>query len=298
MLPSSVLPDTPFIMDRSAYVRHYRDLEHRLKVPPMTYPAFRDTLNLPQDLQSEQDITRYRRLLQMLISHHHEDSRDVFVPCSTGVMVKASTLYGRSEIFLRAFATRLMSIIHPSFWDLEDGLAQFGLRDRVNFSSFEGCARAIHEDIHGPDRVARSADLFQCYCETLPLLPIHGWHQLDLLRFIPRDHERRRSSELSESSMYCRILPEIVAPSEILRPDLEGIAWTQRASSLIPSGQRLLVAHLGYGVPSVDEVVSHLFNSTRLLPESDICRLRLSISRSLLLEWRSIIRIVVTFWPI
>jgi hypothetical protein len=276
MLPSSIFSESlfEFMANRSERVRYCLALE-RLGVSPMSYRAFRDNLRLPTDLQSEQDISRYRSLLRILIGHHEDDPRDVLVPCTTGVMVKSSTLYGRSEIFLQAFATRPQCIIHPGFEVLESGLAQFGLRDQINFRSFEDCARAVHEDTLGPDRVARSAALFQCYSETLPIqvLPLArraiywtaDWHRLDSLRFIPRDNERRRSATFSQSSTYCKHLPEVVAPSEVVRADLEGIAWTQRALSLMPSGDILPLAYPQYGVPSVEEVVGPFFRHSQLL---------------------------------
>ena len=55
-------------------------------------------------------------------------------------------------------------------------------------------------------------------------------------------------------------LPLIVSPDEVLRPEFESVAWTQRALLLEGPSERLTVANLQFGVPSGHEVVRRLFS--------------------------------------
>ena len=146
---------------------------------------------------------------------------------------------------------------------MEARLLPVGLKvhSMLDLETFLLCATSIHEDISGADRAQRAQLVFQAYCEDLPLRVGIGeemWKELDGMRFIPREPVRHRGLRLDEFSEYTRPLPPVVSPSEILLPQYEALAWTQRALLTTTPPDRILVAHPKLGKPSIPEVVSSL----------------------------------------
>jgi sacsin len=259
VLPFKATPSIamPFVSFESNIVAYSPALVNHLHVRPMGFSIFRDCLTIPSRL-SEGNTHDYRRLLDLLISSRLEDPRDVVVPNALGSMVPSSTLYSRlNTLFLQAFQTRPEKLIHADFRHLESGLSGFGLKTQMSFASFKVCVTAIHEDVDGENRVQRARSLFSWYNNELPIHTAGdytSWRELDNLRFIPRHEIRHRTMSLYMDT-YARTLPDLVAPNEIVRPEFEAIAWTQRALFQQRPSERLLIADLSLGVPSVFEVV-------------------------------------------
>lgn len=257
MLPSGVDGDMviPFLRNPGTYVEFHSGLRE-LKIKSITFADLRADLALPPRL-SPQDLPRYRRLLMVMVCHSTTGPK-LLVPDSTGSMVPVDRLYAHSEfVFLNAFETRPHFFVHDSIRDLELQLSQFGLHTEVNQSTFISCAQALHEDTRGPRRLERAKVVFAWYSCVLPMrVREHTWWRgLDDLRFIPRSSIRHRVLPF-DTTPYVTALEELVSPAEVLRPDQEAVAWTQRGIFLSEPDRRLFVADLALGVPPVSSVVS------------------------------------------
>lgn len=258
MLPTGVLAEMaiPFLRTPRTYVLHNSTIRDTLKIKPLTFAELRAHLVLPKTLPTN-DLDKYKQLLRVSISHDRSGN-NLLVPDSSREMVSAGTLYARSQpVFVAAFLTRQHYFIHASFADLESALDHYGLTVGIDLPSFEACARVLHEDISGYRRVERAEIVYRCYNDHLPVRvgDVKWWRRLDSLRFIPRHGVRHRSTSFDPIA-YTGALPSLVSPKEVLRPDQEAVAWTQRGFFQSPPDLRLLVADIALGVPSVKEVVS------------------------------------------
>lgn len=260
MLPREVARDVAVRFMGIPFVEYHSTLVH-LHVQPLSYYQFRDQLKLPRIL-SQNDLPVYERLLETILDNRESDSRDILIPNGNRVLVESSNLYSRDPLFVAAFGTSTERLILERFRHLEIRLHSFGLTRQVDLDLdiFKTCATSIHEDILGMNRVERAGAVFQAYGEDLPMCIRSNrqslWHQLDYLQFIPRDNVRQRSMMVLGDSKYVKPLPNVVAPSEVVRLEFEAIAWTQRALFLIPPDERVLLANRDLGKPSVGEVVS------------------------------------------
>jgi hypothetical protein len=143
--------------------------------------------------------------------------------------------------------------------DMQSGLFQFGLEHTINVDTFKACAEAIARDVGGQDLLRRAATVFQFYSTRLPMLVggnRHRWRELDGIRFIPASPQRRQNVSWSEEFAPATSGNALHSPEQMLRPELQGIAWTQRALFRVEPSQNLLVADLELGVPTPREVVS------------------------------------------
>jgi hypothetical protein len=234
----------------------------RLGVQPLTIPKFRDLLQIPLTL-ALRDHFDYKRLLQCLITNRLYDSRPVLVPSGDLVLVEPGQLYDRRvPLFRAALQTRPRMFVHVNFSELEDQLSFYGLKRRPDVETWRECATVIDQDITGHHREERADTVYQYYCDELRLnTPQIGhrtsytWDQFDSLRFIPRDPAPFRSIQ-SQSTLHVSTLPSVVAPVDVVRPGLEPIVWTRRASCFSPPSRRLLLDNMKFGLPTVPEVVS------------------------------------------
>lgn len=255
-----------FLQSPSLYTAYSYFLEHVFKVEPLSFQNFRDHLQrgLPKNsILPQADIVRYKSILVLFTEHYDQDNRDIIVPNSNRVLENHCNLYPRSEpLFVDAFQTRQQHLVHPDFQDLEHALQQrFRLRREMDFASFKACVAVIDEDRDGDRRIERATRLYRWYCESLPteLRGSNRWRDLDSFHFIPPIPVQRSAPYdlMSYVRPSVREL-QLASPGEVLRPEHEAIAWTQRAS-FAPSDS-LLYADIALGVPSsIEVVIAHLF---------------------------------------
>ncbi|KAH7922298.1 hypothetical protein BV22DRAFT_1094899 [Leucogyrophana mollusca] len=240
---------------------HKTDLV-RLSVAPWTMGHLCAQLRLSHNTTIlPSDASVYKKLLRAMLSSIRVNP-SLLVPNSDFVLVPPSELYARSSpIFLAAFETQPWRFVHQSFNSLEHRLASSGLHVNVDFKTFKTAVSAIDNDCRETDvGVQRVRPLVSYYCQEMAIA-LGGrsslWRKLDAFRWIPR-RLVRRGSVTFDTSRYERPFGKLVTALESLRPELEGVAWTQRAVPDFPADARMLIADPGFGVPSTDEVVEHL----------------------------------------
>ncbi|TFY61483.1 hypothetical protein EVG20_g7038 [Dentipellis fragilis] len=270
--PGTILP---FLHSPDTFIGYNVTLEHNLKLLPLTLQALHSshlTIYPGQHLSGRQ-LQLYHRLLVILLNApNNQTFTNVLVPNTAGTLVGANELYARSvSIFAAAFETRSESFVHHTYGGLERMLSVFGLHATLDFESFVICARAIDGDIddpiHGITCMRRATQLFALYQSHALALEVGGnnshWRRLDDLRFIPRNQTRCPSAllvlpDFDPAQYGLKHISDLVSPSQIVRPDLESVAWSQRGLFPAAPDQRLLLADLQLGVPSVSEVIDHL----------------------------------------
>jgi hypothetical protein len=268
MLPQRVAVNVvrPFLTELA--ICEHSSILNDLGKQAMTFSELRDRLSIPDRLEGDDQIGSYHRLLEMIIDRRVEDFRPPMVPNRLGDMVFPSELYSSTrEVFIAAFAAQPNRFIHTRFTNQQSSLVRFGLRNTVDLETFLTCARAFHLDDTSPDRFNRAVVLFNWYNDHLPreaanltTLPA-TWRELDELTFIPAHRERRRG--IMWSTDYVDRLEEdaLRSPGSMLRPEHQGIAWTQRFLFAVEPSRLLLFADTLLGVPTAKNVVSNLFSS-------------------------------------
>ncbi|KAG7085716.1 hypothetical protein E1B28_003260 [Marasmius oreades] len=214
-------------------------------------------LQLPHILNPG-DIEPYKSLLRLVLQGNY--SGLILLPNDENrVMTATAFLCAHDPLFLAAFPDD--RFCHEQFKEFESRLQKHGLKVRqdLSVSLFTECAQAFHANLRNDPgtRMDRAHTLFRTFCEDLPLhagsRPL--WGGLDSLRFIPSANERgQRSRWRNRITQH----PTIASPREVIRDDLAGIAWSQRAFFATSPHQRILLAHPNLGVPTVSEVVAHL----------------------------------------
>ncbi|KAI0919873.1 hypothetical protein AcV5_001825 [Taiwanofungus camphoratus] len=208
------------------------------------------------------DVPSYQQLLSLILRYTWQSGvAPIRVPNSLLELVKPDTLYARSELlFQAAFLTRPQYFLHQEFAVYESSLHPLGLHHKPDFAAFKKCVEVLHED-DGPNKLERANQLYEWYQELPTQIGAQKglWQQLAAYRFIPCDPTRRQYRDSSiRCDEYVLPLPDLVSPNEILRPEHEQIAWTQRAKFLIHPHSRLFLADPWLGVPSIVDVVNHL----------------------------------------
>jgi hypothetical protein len=266
MLPPEVDIETaaPFLNRNRGYFSQYRGALERLGVTPLTLAQFGECLETPISMVSS-DIDKYRPLLELIIRFGLRITSSPMVPNRSGKMVRASELYSSSDpVFRAAFQSRTSLFLHEELVDLESGLVTFGLHGAVDMDSFVKCAEVIDQDF-SPDVVGRASALFHWYSVNLPIFlagspfdPSQQWRRLDKYHFIPTHRNRREGAPDTWTIEFTRKPSEheLRSPMEILRPECEAHAWTQRARFSIPPNPRLFMANTNLGIPTTGEIVS------------------------------------------
>ncbi|TFY51660.1 hypothetical protein EVG20_g10897, partial [Dentipellis fragilis] len=277
MLPSTILhpPEIlPFLRDSDMFMAYNSKIEYNLKLPPLTLTVLHNKflkVQSGQQLPGHQ-LPSYHRLMDVLLNTpSNQTFESVLLPNSAGILVPAHELYARSvPIFAAAFQTQSGRFIHPTYGDLEQRARRFGLHTDLDFDSFLLCAGVVNADVgHTVDarRERRAEPLYALYRSEALAIYIGGntarWRALDQMRFIRR-REARFPPELSALPNFnptaygINDLPNLISPSQILRPGLESVAWSQRGLFTSAPNERLLLADLHLGIPTVREVVEHL----------------------------------------
>ncbi|KAI0070090.1 hypothetical protein K474DRAFT_1776994 [Panus rudis PR-1116 ss-1] len=257
------------LSDRYYYVNHDGDLTFVLSVMNKTQvsPAdiIRTHLTLPSRIEAQADLASYRYLLEYLLRNTGDSQvwSSLRLPNEPGYVVSRSSLYARSvALFVETLRRHPEHFLHPSLSPLEHRLSSNeGIKCAIDFESFKHCASVVHTDRGAPGHADRAAALFDYYNNNLWLhvgSNASKWHELDDKQFIPRSRFRRSSGAGTQFSDYANELPDVATPRQIMRPEFEAVAWTQRALPVSGFSERLLLANLGLGVPSAEEVVKHL----------------------------------------
>lgn len=256
---------SPFLESTGTFINFNHDLNIVLGVGPMSIATLCASLRFPPTMHSQQ-LPSLKSLLEALISCGSEGSiTSLDVPNVYGTMVRADTLYAHSNpVFRAAFATsRPQYFLHPELRNLESSLSRFGFNRSMTMASFDKCARTIQGEFEETGRAEGASTVFAYYNTELWRLAtgpegLAAWQSLDHTSFIPRSRIRRNYSNGLDHSFfsYACPMPDIVSPSDILRPEHEAIAWTQRVLFESAPDLRLLVAYPSLGVPRAEEVVS------------------------------------------
>ncbi|KIY62733.1 hypothetical protein CYLTODRAFT_458738 [Cylindrobasidium torrendii FP15055 ss-10] len=236
-----------------------------LSIAPLSVDDFYGQLKMkPGLVLTEEDSRSYRRALSALLSDTGFTKKTILLPNGNRVLVKSDTLYERNPLFLSAFGADSMEhFVHLDYIDMEARFNAVGMKTKgmLDLETFIICARSIQGVDAADDRARRAQAVYLAYCEDLPLrmtIDDAGWKRVDKIRFIPREPTRQRAMRIQEYSDYTKALPSVVAPGEVLLPQYESVAWTQRALLTAPPPDRVLVGNPSFGKPTIPEVIEHL----------------------------------------
>ncbi|KAF5349962.1 hypothetical protein D9756_009229 [Leucocoprinus leucothites] len=240
MLPRDVSIESISPFADTTITAHDSLLESMGNKPPS---SIQQILNIPARLDPNLDAA-YMTLIPVLLRHTSEPSAGIPVPNS------------HREIQLSAHSIPPTMICSWQHLDL----AQSSHSD----SRGNDCVEIFQQAI-GCDIKDRAAVLFHIFAEDLPLhanaSEEYQWTTLDDLRFIPRNPSPRPIEDVDTTryiTSRARFLPDVVAPSKLVRAEYMAIAWSQRALYNTQPHQRVLMTYQGLSVPTAEEVVDHL----------------------------------------
>ncbi|TCD64790.1 hypothetical protein EIP91_003627 [Steccherinum ochraceum] len=268
MLPLAISTATvaDFLGSGDTYVDYDTRLSTYLGAQAVSLSVLCSSLQFPSIMNNGQ-VANLQAVLRALLTLGSENIPNFNLPDTDGRVVSSSTLYAHSNpVFGPAFESQPHRFLHPGLRSLEPSLSHFGFNYAMTLDAFRECAIAVHQNADQPRNVERAHVVFAYYNDNLWSLATGAgngaasWNAVDNLSFIPRSRVRRNYPNGLDHSFfdYACELPDIVTPSQILRPAHEAIAWTQRVLPSAPLSDRLLIANTALGVPGVDEVVEHL----------------------------------------
>ncbi|THH29385.1 hypothetical protein EUX98_g4794 [Antrodiella citrinella] len=284
MLPLAVSLEVvnPFLEPSGTYMDYNLQLNTIFDIQPITVSALCSSLRFPSILEFSQ-VQLVKRLVSALITCGVDDGTTVYLdlPNTTRVPKKSNTLYAHFvPVFRSTFASSPELFLHPQLRDLENRLGAFGLNCAVTMQTFTECARFVHEELKGTGQEEHDGalDLYNFYSTELwrDEAVSESWNLLDDYRFVPRSRIRRNYPDGLDHPFFDHAcpLPNIVSPGQILRPELEAIAWTQRALFEVAPSDQLLIAYPSLGVPRAEEVVEHL-RTLRMIADRYKCNTNL-----------------------
>ncbi|KAI0313563.1 hypothetical protein OF83DRAFT_1175566 [Amylostereum chailletii] len=242
---------------------NYVEFNHALKMKfnkePMSVREIRGHLAISAGTAvNSADLPALARLLRTFVdSPGSGDVGTWIVPNATGVYTPINHLFSRTnDLFIAAFGGRRpTAFIHQDLSSLDPFLSTLGLQVEVTPKAFLECALAIQgaQDLR---RFDDAATVYSHYRDQLPFQRNMPWRQVEDIRFIHRAEDRRRG--MPTFNRYSVELPDIVAPSQLVREEYEAIAWSQRARFRVEPTDRLLAENKTLGVPTLGEVINHL----------------------------------------
>ena len=256
---------------------------------PLSPAEILDVVQLPTILRDDiSDRGWYKKFLKAIITLVDDNTVNLsalkFLDCDGRLRV-ISELYDHSvPLFAKDLKyTERSSFLHPDFRDLSSRkLNILGFRHAINFATFKTCAEAIQALVYDPsfiDDPHRRIELmemakvaFDCYNTTLPSLLMtnaNQWNQLDAIPFVRPKTIRRQGVSYDVDPSYCNHLSQLLPPSQIVRPEFEPVAWTQRALPFDSFSEEVLAVNRTLGIPKASVVVSPLsfgFPFRRLIP--------------------------------
>jgi hypothetical protein len=257
---------------------HYSTLYSTLSecFKPLSPAEILDVVQLPTILRDDiSDRGWYKKFLKAIITLVGVNTVNLsalkFPDCDGSLRV-ISELYDHSVgLFAEDLKyTERSSFLHPDFRDLSSTkLNILGFRHAIDFTTFKKCTEAIQALVYNPnflDDPHRRIELmemakvtFDCYNMTLPSLLMTNasqWNQLDAIPFVRPRTIRRQGVSYDVDPSYCTHLSQLLPPSQIIRPEFEPVAWTQRALPFESLSEEILAVNRTLGVPKASVVVS------------------------------------------
>jgi sacsin len=229
-----------------------------LKVRRMTLDELPD--HLPKVLD-EATLPRYKQFYEKWASELATACcQPLPIPTGGCTLQKAKDLFKREPLFTAVYSDDFF--VHPLFEEFEKKLKVAEARSErdLDMETFKACARRLD-----PKDVSNAKKVFLAFKETLPnrvTKQPQTWRELDEIRFIPRRMDTaRRLPELPNDEPGLEIPPQVarldavIQPVEVVRPELEAIAWSQRACFETPPGARVYEEYPDLGRPGFSEVV-------------------------------------------
>jgi len=206
------------------------------------------------------------------------------LPVSDGTMRNVDELYDHTVgLFVKTLKyTQRPSFLHPFLRDLNlHTLHTLGVTRKIDIESFRFCASEVQrlsdqprpgDGDNWPDRqelFEMSQAAFQAYQDELPaqfMTKKALWASLDEISFIRPKEVRRQGVSYDWQRYFDPPFPVVLAPSQVVRPNMEPIAWTQRYLCFHEPADEVLALNINFGVPRVFEVVRP---DTFICPQKD-----------------------------
>lgn len=260
----------PYSNRIAAVLRFCRGLKKAAKIT-MSPDQILDSMNIPSLISDDVQMDRFAFFLGNLfafdssplaLTHGRLRIFDV-----DGRAQPVHALYDHSVALFWASLNRT-SFVHPKLRDVDmSALHALGLKYQISVTTFRTCAEAvqaahrshIQNGIPTRDELFEMAHLaFDSYKNILPreiMLNSSLWSTLDSIEFVrPKDVRRQGAPYLAEE--YCDDeRPLLLPPSRFVLPNLEPIAWTQRALFFDEPTEDVTAVNKKLGIPDVNEVV-------------------------------------------
>lgn len=243
---------------------------------------------VPTRITQITEVQGWRAFIRDIIGFSVFDLRYItlMIPNRDGHLRSVEEFYDDSvELFARSLMLSEYSpFVHEEFRILVPHLQTLGLVHQITPETFRVCVRAIQDAIPtattDPARLQMLSEMsttaFEVYQSQLPsqiMMENSTWASLDNIAFVLPRPERRQEASYDVNEYFSQPLPLLMPPSRFVRPDLEPIAWTQRALFLSPPAEQLLAVNKKLGVPEVREVVSMNYFQKFFCFENVFCRL-------------------------
>ncbi|KAF7322367.1 hypothetical protein HMN09_00014600 [Mycena chlorophos] len=217
-------------------------------------------------LHGHRSIASYLRMLREYLKLAGNDM--IPVPDGDMRMRDVHDLYDSTVTLLREALHSVATTVfpHQALQAFALHLRYRGLQYDVDWAAFLRCAQTVSEDLtrrglSERDVEARATLVYEFFSDVLPSIVMdksHLWNQLDGLRFIPRSPDRSPTSTTFDATEFCRPIPMIASPADLVLSAYLPIAWSQRGTFRVPPSNQLTLLNKTLGVPSVADVVNHL----------------------------------------
>ncbi|KAG8994150.1 hypothetical protein FRB94_009076 [Tulasnella sp. JGI-2019a] len=261
MLPPRVDLDATggYLPGNTVFASFSIELNGLLAVRPdqrLHHEGFFSRLRLPKSLPEYSD-QQFRRLLDVVITHHARPLEKAIVPDMNRVLRLPRSMYDHGvRLFATVLADRPQALVHPAFRMFTQGMVPLGVHREVGIKELIACATVLDEDGRQGRPIRERANLYWEIFRDSDHTRRISYETISTLRFIPTAAQRHLY--VPEFGQFGHPLPDVVAPSEITTAEQSPILWTQRArfDEAPPDFLRAVMPDLGR--PFVGEVVQHL----------------------------------------
>ncbi|KAF8912158.1 hypothetical protein CPB84DRAFT_758744 [Gymnopilus junonius] len=255
------------------FAKFCSNLDARDPSPSMSCHRVWSSIIVPTRVTETTEVQQWRSFIRDILGFLDSDLQTIslMIPNRDGYLRPVGEFYdGSVDLFARSLMLSERSpYVHTEFRNLVPSLRKHGLVYEITLNTFRVCVAAIQEAIpiatSDPARLQilreMSTTAFQVYQSRLPsqiMTNASDWASLDHIAFILPNRERRQGASYDVNQYFSQPLPLLITPSLFVRPELEPIAWTQRALFFSPPSEQLLAVNKKLGVPEVHEVVNHL----------------------------------------
>ncbi|KAF8648409.1 hypothetical protein AX16_006307 [Volvariella volvacea WC 439] len=252
------------------FPREYRKKVNHLTKNPLTSNILLSHLSLPTTLPNS-ILKKYGDFVEDICSFSDfQAGTSIRLPDGTGQLHSVGELYDSTvPLFLYAFRSdKRTKFIHSSIRSQLESNRKLGLIRTVDTNTLLKCLRGVHslvEDSNGAGRciIQQAQQVYDQFTAHAPSLCRSRYHRLyhshvDPLRFIVRSEQQspheNLNVDLSEDAFLAQNLPCIVTPSQMVRPEYESIAWTQRGRFDFTPPRELLSSIPAFGKPTTTDV--------------------------------------------